>query len=98
MKCPIAPSNSAVAIGLRFPTYNFSAVLWRFESAQILQIECPESVFDGVADSCNSIVRAVSEQNDERSSTAAQLRPANRARAVRVESAIAFHSIFHPRI
>src|SRR5207237_7339981 len=73
--------------------------VWRFESAQILQIECPESVFSTVLPiPAIPLSKAVSEQNDERSSTAAQLRPANRARAAPVESAIAFRSIFHPRI
>jgi len=65
---------------------------------QILQIERPKSVFDGVADSDNSMVKAVPKQNDESASTAAQLWSADRARAARVESAIAFHSIFHPRV
>jgi hypothetical protein len=86
------------AIGLRFPTNNLNAARLRFECAQILQIECPESVFDRVADSDNSIFQTVSKQDDERASTAAQLRSAHSTRAARVESAIAFHSISHPRI
>jgi hypothetical protein len=86
------------AIGLDFLTGCFDAIRFRFECTQILKIERPKSVFHGVADSDNSIVQAVPKQNDERASTAAQLRPTDRARATRVESAIAFHSIFHPRI
>lgn len=77
---------------------HFDAIRLRFKCAQVLQIERPKRVFDRVADSDNSIVQTVSEQNDERSSTAAQLWSAGRARAARVESAIAFHSVFHPRI
>jgi hypothetical protein len=77
---------------------NLSAGRLRFECAQILQIERPKSVFDRVANTNNSIFQAVSKQNDERASTAAQLWSANSARAARVESAIAFHSISHPRI
>jgi hypothetical protein len=83
---------------LKFLTDNFDAVRFRFECPQILQIERPKSVFDGVADSDNSIVEAVPKENDERAATAAQFRPAHSARAARVESAITFHSIFHPRI
>ena len=79
-------------------TDSFDAVRFRFECTQKLKIERPKSVLDGVADSDNSIVKAVPKQNDERASTAAQLRSADRARAARVESAIALHSIFHPRI
>ncbi len=85
-------------IGSRSPTYNFNAVRLRFECAQILQIECPKSVFDRVPDTDNSIFQAVSKQDDERASAAAQLRSAHSARAARVESAIALHSISHPRI
>jgi|SRR5256885_15802945 len=81
-----------------FLTDGFRAVQFRFECPQILQIERSKSVFDRVADSDNSIFKAVSKQNDERASTAAQLRPAHGARAARVAIAIAFHSIFHPRI
>jgi len=86
------------AIGLRFPTYNFKAVRLRFECPQILQIERPERVFDRVANADNSIFQTVSKQDDERASTAAQLWSADSTRAARVESAIAFHSISHPRI
>jgi hypothetical protein len=86
------------AVDSRSPTYNFNAVRLRFECAQILQIECPKSVFDRVADTDNSIFQTVSKQDDERASTAAQLWSAHSARAARVENAIAFHSISHPRI
>ena len=86
------------AIGLRLPTHNFNSVRLRFECAQILQIECPKGIFDRVADTDNSIFQTVSKQDDERASTAAQLWSAHSARAARVEDAIAFHSISHPRI
>ena len=86
------------AIRLRFPTYNFKAVRLRFECPQILQIERPERVFDRVADTDNSIFQAVSKQDDEYASTAAQLWSADGARTARVESAITFHPISHPRI
>jgi len=86
------------AVASKSPTYNFNAVRLRFECAQILQIKCPESVFDRVADTDNSIFQTVSKQGDERASTAAQLWSADSARTARVESAIAFHSILHPRI
>ena len=88
----------ATAIGSRSPTYNFNAVRLRFECAQILQIKCPESVFDRVADTDNSIFQTVSKQDDERASTSAQLGSTDSARTARVESAITFHSIPHPRI
>ena len=81
-----------------FSPEHFDVTRLRFQCAQILQIERPKRVFDGVADTNNSILKVVSEQDDERASTAAQLRATDRARAARVESAIAFHSIFHPRI
>jgi hypothetical protein len=84
--------------GLGSPTDNFSGVRLRIECAQILQIERPKSVFDRVADSDNSIFQAVSKQDDERASTAAELRSADGARAAGVESAVALHSISHPRI
>ena len=86
------------AVDSRSPTYHFNAVRLRFECAKILQIECPKSVFDRVADTDNSIFQTVSKQDDERASTAAQLWSAHSARAARVENAIAFHSISHPRI
>jgi hypothetical protein len=70
----------------------------RFKRPQILQIKRSKGVFDRVADTDNPIFQAVSKQDDERASTAAQLRSADGARAARVESAIAFHSISHPRI
>jgi hypothetical protein len=64
----------------------------------ISKIERPKSVFDRVANTNNSTFKAVSEQDDERASTAAQLRSTDRAWAARVESAVALHSIFYPRI
>src|SRR5437773_11334582 len=85
-------------IGSRSPTSNFNAVRLGFECAQILQIKSPESVFDRVADTDNSILQTVTKQDDERAPTAAQLRPAQTARTARVRSAIAFHSVSHPRI
>ena len=85
-------------IGSRSPTSNFNAVRLGLECAQILQIKSPESVFDRVADTDNSIFQTVSKQDDECASTAAQLRSAHSARTARVKSAIAFHSISHPRI
>ena len=82
----------------RISPEHFDVIRLRFQCAQILQIERPKSVFDRVADTNNSIFKAVSEQNDERAATAAQLRSTDRAWAARVESAVALHSIFHPRI
>ena len=73
----------ATAIGSRSPTYNFNAVRLRFECAQILQIKCPESVFDRVADTDNSIFQTVSKQDDERASTSAQLGSTDSARTAR---------------
>ena len=81
-----------------FSPEHFDIIRLRFQCTQILQIERPKSVLDCVADTNNSIFKAVSEQNDERASTAAQLRSTDRARAAWVESAVALHSIFHPRI